>query len=211
MSIIRAGKHLYQRELITATDGNLSCQVGSRLLVTRSGVCKGDLQVEDILDYPRGTPYSRMEGASSEFRLHLALYKKRPDIKAVVHAHPIYVNTLLFSNYGERLVNSDFCPEAYVNVYPITLVPYETPGTDKLARVFRSLITPESNVYLLNRHGVIAGGETLEEAVFAIEKLEYCARIIVQSMGFKQGLLYLTPEERHALEGYRKQKRHTKV
>ena len=113
--IIELGRFLYNNHYIVATDGNISSRLNSKeILITRTGVCKGEMKIKDIikidindlkhvgqgislarsLSNPKGLPYK----PSSEYRFHLAIYKNRPDINAVIHAHPTYCTVFAVKN-----------------------------------------------------------------------------------------------------------------
>ncbi len=95
--MISLGKRLYDRELVVATEGNFSVRLDEdRILATPSGLCKGDMRIEDlvIID-PKGNHLQGKRRVSSEILMHLGVYLQRPDARAVIHAHPPHCIALM--------------------------------------------------------------------------------------------------------------------
>jgi L-fuculose-phosphate aldolase len=115
--------------------------------------------------------------ASSELKMHLALYAARPDVQAVVHAHPPAATG--FAAAG-RALPADVLPELPVVVGPVTLVPYARPGTQALADAIAECAL-DHEVFLLANHGVTAVGHSLNDAVLRLESVEQAARILLVS------------------------------
>jgi len=115
--------------------------------------------------------------ASSELKMHLALYAARPDVQAVVHAHPPAATG--FAAAG-RTLPADVLPELPVVVGPVVLVPYARPGTQALADAIAECAL-DHEVFLLANHGVTAVGPSLNDAVLRLESVEQAARILLVS------------------------------
>jgi L-fuculose-phosphate aldolase len=167
---------LAARQLIAGQDGNVSTRVSPvRLLVTPAGFAKGAIDPDDLVEVGMsGEQLAGRHRASSELGLHLAAYAARPDVNAVVHAHPVAATA--FTLIGEA-VPDGVLAELMLTVGRVALAPYAQPGTDELGRV----VTPffaEHDVVLLAHHGAVALGRTLTAAHFAMESLEHGARII---------------------------------
>jgi len=166
---------LYQRDLVGAGEGNVSCRLGRReLLVTPSGACKGFLRSGDlvVVDAASGEVQGRGR-ASSELRMHLAAYAARPEVQAVVHAHPLTAVALTVAGLPPP---NDLVPEASVVLGPVAVARYATPGTDEVPASIAPFL-PRHDVILLERHGALALGRSLTEALFRVETLERVARV----------------------------------
>lgn len=173
-------RRLYERALVAGRDGNVSVRVGlDRVLVTPSGMSKADVRERDLVEVALdGAPVRRSGGArppSSEILLHLATYRARPDVRAVVHAHPPAATG--FAVAHEALDHGALAEMAYT-VGRVPLVPYAMPGSRALAeRVARVLETHDAA--LLANHGAVTVGRTLEAAHQRMESLEHGARILL--------------------------------
>lgn len=170
------GRRMYARNLIAGADGNLSCRVApDRFLVTRSGVSKGWLTPGDlVLADGKGQPVSGSGRVSSEFQTHLAVYEERPDLKAVVHAHPPVATALTLA--GVSLMEP-LLPEVVMNMGAVPTCPYATPGTPEGAASIREAIRMCDTV-MLDRHGALCAGADLMEAYYKLERLEHAALIL---------------------------------
>jgi L-fuculose-phosphate aldolase len=172
--MIRVGRLLWERGYVAATDGNLSVRLGpDRLLVTPSGVSKGFLSTEDLVVIrPDGEPLSGRR-PSSEILMHLEVYHQRPDVNAVVHAHPPVATA--FSVAGVSLARC-VLPEVVVTLGSIPTTEYATPGTTEVPESIRQAIQ-DHNALILAHHGSLTVGETLWEAYLRLEKVEHVARV----------------------------------
>ena len=167
---------LASRGLIAGQDGNVSVRIApDRLLVTPAGFAKGSLGPDDLVEV--GMDGAHLAGrftASSELGLHLAAYRERPEIGAVVHAHP--VTATAFTLVGES-VPDGVLAELMLSVGPVALAPYARPGTDELGIIVGPYFRGH-DVVLLSHHGAVSVGRTLQDAHFAMESLEHGARTI---------------------------------
>ncbi len=172
--LVEVCRRLYDRRLIGAGEGNVSCRLGAgSLLVTPSGRSKGHLRPEDLLRVDGAGKVLAGKGRpSTELRMHLAAYAARPDAKAVVHAHPLTAVALTVAGVPAP---NDLLPEAVLVLGRIATAPFATPGTDELP----ASLAPHwgSDVILLERHGALALGRSLGEAFDRLETLERVARI----------------------------------
>jgi L-fuculose-phosphate aldolase len=174
-ALVEVGRRLHARDLVGAAEGNLSVRLGpDRFLVTGSGVSKGHLAAADLVVVDgRGEKVSGARRASTELRMHLAAYAARPDVAAIVHAHPITAVALTVAGAPPP---SDLVPEAAVTLGPVAVAPFATPGTDEVPASLAPLLAGH-DVILLERHGAIALGRSLDEAFERMETLERVARI----------------------------------
>jgi L-fuculose-phosphate aldolase len=184
--ICRYGKMLHERGFVAATDGNLSVRLGDgNILVTPTGMCKGMMEADDMvvvnLD---GQPVSGRRGVTSEIGMHLLIYRLRPDIHGVVHAHPPTATG--FAACGQAL-DQPLVSEIVVSLGCVPLAKYGTPGTPELAEALEPLI-PDYDAVLMANHGVVAYAEDLEKAYMKMETVEHFAKItlVSQTLGTPQ-------------------------
>ncbi len=170
---------IYQKGFVVATDGNVSVKIGdNRLLTTPSGLCKGLLRESDLVVTDMGG--KKVSGElepSSEIRMHLRAYRERPDINAVVHSHPPI--STAFSISGVRLAKC-VLPEVVLTMGSIPTTEYATPTTDEGPEVIQPYIG-EYDAMILDRHGALTVGATLQKAYEKLEKLEHCAHITLMA------------------------------
>lgn len=172
-------RRLHDRRLIGAGEGNVSCRLGKdRILVTPSGVGKGSLRPGDLLVVDTAGNRVRGRGRpSTELRMHLAAYAARPDVGAVVHAHPI--TAVAFTVAGVPPPN-DLLPEAVLVLGRVVVAPFATPGTDELPRSL-SPFWEGHDVILLERHGALALGRDLPQAFDRMETLERVCEVAARA------------------------------
>jgi len=171
--IVEVGRRLYARGLIGGHEGNVSVRLESSLLITPAGVCKGFLSADMIVRTDlEGRPQDGGR-ASTETLMHTAVYRRRGDVHAVVHAHP--PTATAFAVAGIAL-DRPLTAEAVVTLGPVPLIPYGQPSTDELAdNVGRAVC--EAHALLMAHHGALAVGDTLERAWERMETLEQLARV----------------------------------
>jgi L-fuculose-phosphate aldolase len=175
--IVAVCRRLYERGLIAGSDGNVSVRIASdRLLVTPSGIAKVDVDPADLVEVsPDGTHIAGKRRASSEIQVHLRIYRRRPDVMAVVHAHPPTATG--FALAGEDFM-SPVLPELIFHVGQVPLVPYATPGTEELADRFEPFVS-SFDAFLMANHGATTVGPTLRIAHQRMESLEHAACILL--------------------------------
>jgi L-fuculose-phosphate aldolase len=173
--LVETCRRLHARDLIGAGEGNVSARLGpDRLLVTPSGANKGYLAARDLVVVDaRGRVVRGPGRASTELRMHLAAFAARPDVGAVVHAHPVTAVALTVAGLPPP---NDLVPEAAVTLGEIAVAPFATPGTEEVPASLAPLLAGH-DVLLLERHGALALGRTLAEALDRMETLERVARI----------------------------------
>lgn len=166
-------RRLDAKGILTATDGNVSVRLGEAILVTPSGCCKGLLEESDLaLVLPDGTVAAGGR-PSSELALHRAIYARRPDAAAVVHAHPPYATAFAVAGIA---LDRPILSEAVLALGDVPVVPYATPTRDDLARSIEPWIG-EHDALLLAHHGAVTVGGDLRSAALLMETLEHVARI----------------------------------
>ena len=175
--IVSVCRRLYDRGLIAGQDGNVSVRLpGDRLLVTPAGMSKVDVGPNDLVEMRLdGTTTGRGRRASSEVLMHLRIYRRRPDVNAVVHAHPPTATG--FAVAGEGFMDC-VLPEVVYQVGQVPLLRYATPGTEALADSFEPYLATH-DAFLLANHGATTVGPTLLLAHQRMESLEHAARIVL--------------------------------
>lgn len=175
-AVVEICHRLHGRDLIGAGEGNVSVRLADgTFLITASGVNKGHLTVHDLVVVDAAGGTLRGGRASTELRMHLAAYAARPDVHAVVHAHPITAVALTVAGAPPP---DDLVPEAAVTLGPVAVAPFAVPGTDEVPASIAPLLA-RHDVILLERHGALALGRTLPEAFDRMETLERVARVAV--------------------------------
>jgi len=175
-AIVRVCQRLYEAGLIAGQDGNVSVRVSeNEVLVTPAGLSKVDVTAEDLVILGLDGHVRGIGVPSTEVGVHLEIYAGRPDVQAVVHAHPVAATG--FAVAGEPLP-TNVLPELEYSVGAVGYVPYEQPGTLALARAFRPLLDGR-NAWLMANHGAVTAGTSLAQAHQRMESLEHAARILL--------------------------------
>jgi len=174
--LVEICKKVYEKGFVAATDGNISAITSNNtFLITRSGISKGEVSEEDILEIDASGKILEGKGKlSTEFKIHLFAYSRRPDVNAVVHCHPVFATA--FAAVGEDLSKHIF-PEVILTLGKIPLCKYETPSTDGLALSMEPYID-FAWAFLLQNHGAVTLGHNLDDAYYKMEKLEHTAQTI---------------------------------
>ncbi len=171
------GRRLHERAFVAAWDGNISHRLPDGSFLCTPTLCpKGRLRPEELCTVDAdGRQLSGPRGRTSEILLHLAIYRHRPDVRAVVHAHPPHATA--FAITGEPIPNGVLAEvEYFLGVVPT--VPYETPGTAKFAESVVPFLD-RTNTLILANHGTVSFAETLERAWGYTEILDAFCRILL--------------------------------
>ena len=174
--IIEVGKLLYERSYVVASDGNVSIRLDDNtVLATPTMTCKGRMTEE-------GLAITDMDGkaisggrASSELAMHLLIYKMRPDIKAVCHAHPPHGTAFAVAGLA---IDQPILSEVILTLGCVPLTDYGTPSTNELTEAMKPFV-PHHNALLMANHGAVAYGEDLWQAFDRLETLEHTAKIAI--------------------------------
>ena len=177
--IVRIMDRIYSNRLTTLSGGNLSVRdAGGDIWITPAGIDKGSLTPGDIMCVRADGTAAGPHLPSSEFPFHRWIYERRPDIGAIVHAHP----AALVSFSIVRIVpDTAVIPQANDVCGRVGYAPYALPGSDQLGRNIAEAFASGDNVVLLENHGAVTGGSDLLNAYHRIEALEFCARTIIQA------------------------------
>ena len=175
--IIEIGRRLWQRGMVAANDGNISCRLKNGILITASGVSKGFLAKDDILllDNSGQMIENKTAKPSVETRMHLAVYANCPKAQAIVHAHPPYATAFSLS---EENINDCPLEEIKIQLGQVPRLVYAPAGSKELADNV-GIGMKDARVGLMLRHGAIAIGNDLLQAYHRIEALEQAAKIAI--------------------------------
>jgi len=206
--IVRICRLMWEKGFVAASDGNVSVRLGDdRLLTTPSGVSKGflspshvvvtDMDGKPVRSFGHG---DRQLKPSSEILLHLEVYRQRPDVCAVVHAHPPLA--IAFTIAGISLAQC-ILPEVVVNLGEVPTTAYATPATAEGPAVIRDLIR-DHDALIIDRHGTVTVGQTLFDAYMKLEKVEHLAQVTLAARQLGRVSL-LPPEEVRKLVQIRRQ------
>jgi len=178
--IVEVSKRLYQKDLVAGAGGNVSARIpGSPyILVTPSGICKGYLSPSDIIKVDLdGKVIEGNLKPTSETPIHAEIYKVRKDVNAVVHAHPPFCTGFACARVP---LDSPIFPEIIAMVGEVATVEYVTPGTKKLAMKVAEA-AKKYDAILMENHGTITLGASLEQAYQRTEVLESYAKVLLVS------------------------------
>lgn len=173
--LVRFSHWLSRLGFTPGTSGNLSVRLDrERLLVTPTGMSKGLLEAEDmVITDLSGCLLHGTRNVTSELGMHLAVYNRRPDVSAVVHAHP--ATATAFACAG-RALDEVLCQEAVMTLGIVPLALYATTGTDEVAASLNPYLA-EHEAILLANHGAVSYGSTLADAFMKMETLEHLAQV----------------------------------
>jgi len=174
-AVAAAMRRLYGRGLTTATGGNISVRDGDDLWITPKGFDKGRVGGGDVVCVHPGGTHEGRKPPSSELPGHLAIYRARDDIQAIVHAHP---EALVAFSLCHQVPDLAHLPALARACGPCGEVPYEMTGTEALGLRIAGVLAGGIEVATLQNHGAIAVGSTLAEALTRFETFEHAARIL---------------------------------
>lgn len=174
--IVEVGRLLYERGYVVASDGNLSIRLDENLvLATPTMVCKGRMTPDMLaLTDMQGNPLTDKK-PSSELAMHLLIYRKRPDVGAVCHAHPPYGTAFAVAGFA---IDKPILSEVILTLGCVPLASYGTPSTEELTAAMEPFID-HHNALLMQNHGAVAYGKDLWQAFDRLETLEHTAKISI--------------------------------
>lgn len=174
-------ERIYRQGMTTLSGGNLSVRdEDGQVWITPAGVDKGKLTARDMMCVCADGTVQGPHHPSSEYPFHRAIYARRPDLRAIVHAHP--PATVAFS-IARQVPDTRIIPQANRVCGPVGYAPYALPGSEQLGAHIAEVFAQGYNVVLLENHGLATGGETLLEAFQRLETLDFCARTLLQARG----------------------------
>ena len=175
--ICEIGRRIWTRGMCAGNEGNISVRIGAnRILCTPTGVSKGFMSPGDlcVVDFA-GQKVAGRRSPTSEIQMHIAIYRERPDVKAVVHAHPIHATA--FAVTGVDLPMGVH-PEAELFVGKVPTAPFVVPGDQRLGESIAPFLKG-ANTILMQSHGVVCFHADLEQAYYQLEIVESYARLLL--------------------------------
>jgi L-fuculose-phosphate aldolase len=176
--ICEIGRLLYERSYVVSSDGNVSIRLDENtVLATPTMTCKGRMTEDSLaLTDMDGKPLTDKR-ASSELAMHLLIYRERPDIKAVCHAHPPHGTAFAVAGLA---IDKPILSEVILTLGCVPLTDYGTPSTNELTEAMKPFVK-HHNALLMANHGAVAYGENLWQAFDRLETLEHTAKIAILS------------------------------
>lgn len=172
-------ERIYDYGMTTTSGGNLSIlDDNGDIWITPSGIDKGSLTPKDIM---RIKPDGTMEGIhkpSVELPFHREIYQKRPDLKAIIHAHP---PALVSFSIVREIPNTRLIPNAHIICGSVGMADYGLPGSPDLGNKIAAQFDKGHNTVMLENHGVVVGSKDLFQAFMAFETLDFCARLEIKA------------------------------
>lgn len=176
--LIRICHLMYERSYVVSSDGNVSVQLDDgRVLATPTMTCKGRMTEDSIAVTDLEGRSLNDRRASSELAMHLLIYRERPDVKAVCHAHPPHGTAFAVAGLP---IDQPILSEVILTLGCVPLAEYGTPSTDELSDAMRPLVK-HHNALLMANHGAVAYGSDLWQAWDRLETLEHTAKIAILS------------------------------
>jgi L-fuculose-phosphate aldolase len=200
--IVEVGKRLYAKNFVASNDGNISARLSyNEIMITPSGVSKGYMNPADmIITDLNGTVLSGGKMPSSEIKMHLAVYQKRSDVKAIVHAHPQKATAFAVAHIP---IDKIALPEVIFSLGMVSLAEYGTPTTPALPQKVVDKICG-ADALILENHGALTVGKDLMDAYYKMETLEHFCSIIIYAR-LLGGEKFLDDSETNKLFSIRKE------
>ena len=176
--ICEIGKRIYDRGMVAANDGNISVKINdNEFLCTPTGVSKGFMTPDYICRVDKDGNVLEANGSfkpSSEIKMHMRVYKHRPDVKSVVHAHPIYATSFAIAGIP---LTQPIMPEAVIALGCVPIAEYGTPSTNEIPDAVEKYL-PYFDAVLLANHGALSFSDSLLSAYHKMESLEFYAQLL---------------------------------
>lgn len=175
------GKRIYDRNMVAANDGNISVKLNdNEFLCTPTGVSKGFMTPEYICKVDAKGNVLQANGSfrpSSEIKMHMRVYEKRPDVNAVVHAHPSYATSFAIAGIP---LTAPIMPEAVIALGCVPIAKYGTPSTMEIPDAVEEYL-PYFDQVLLENHGALSWGPDILNAYHKMESIEFYAELLYKS------------------------------
>ncbi len=179
--ILDVGRRIYNRGMVAANDGNISVKLNdNEFLCTPTGVSKGFMTMDMICKVDADGNVIHANGPfkpSSEIKMHMRVYKLRPDVKSVVHAHPMYATSYAIAGIP---LTAPIMPEAVIALGCVPIAPYGTPSTMEIPDAVEPFLQHYDAV-LLENHGALSYSDSLMAAYYKMESLEFYAKLMFLS------------------------------
>lgn len=175
------GKRIYNKGMVAANDGNISVKLNDHeFLCTPTGVSKGFITPEYICKVDENGKVLQANGSfrpSSEIKMHMRVYRERPDVNAVVHAHPMYATSFAIAGIP---LTQPIMPEAVIALGCVPIAEYGTPSTEEIPDAVSKYVQHFDSVLLAN-HGALTFSDSLLNAYFKMESTEFYAQLLYQA------------------------------
>ncbi|MEX0824604.1 MAG: class II aldolase/adducin family protein, partial [Pirellulaceae bacterium] len=191
-AIMRTMDRIYRYRMTTTSGGNLSIRdEAGDIWISPARVDKGSLTRGDIVCVRADGTVDGLHPPSSEFPFHKAIYEARPDIHAIVHAHPV---ALVAFSICHKVPNTSLFHKAYSVCGKVGFAPYACPGSEQLGRQIADTFREGCDSVILENHGVVVGGESLPKAFERFEAFEFAGKTLIKAMQLGS-VLYLDEEK----------------
>ncbi len=172
-------QRIYRYKMTTTSGGNLSIlDENGDIWITPTGVDKGTLTANDIVCVRADGRIEGLHRPSSEYPFHKAIYAIRPDLKAIVHAHPM---ALVAFSIAHKVPDTRLFHQAWRSNGTVAFAPYGVPGSEDLGRKIAQKYAEGFDSVILENHGVCCAGQTLQDAFGKFETLEMCCKILIKA------------------------------
>lgn len=179
--ILDIGRRIYNRGMVAANDGNISVKLNDHeILCTPTGISKGFMTMDMICKVDENgkvlsshPPYR----PSSEIKMHLRVYKLRPDVKSVVHAHPVHATAFAIAGIP---LTQPIMPEAVISLGCVPIAKYGTPSTDEIPDAVEPYLE-HFDAVLLENHGALTFSDSLVNAYYKMEAVDFYAQLLLLS------------------------------
>ena len=176
--ICEIGKRIYNQGMVASNDGNISVKLNdNEFLCTPTGVSKGFMTPEYICKVDRDGKVIQANGnfkPSSEIKMHMRVYKERPDVNSVVHAHPLYATGFAIAGIP---LTQPIMPEAVISLGCVPIAEYGTPSTEEIPDAVSKYLQ-HFDAVLLENHGALAYSDSLLNAYHKMESVEFYAKLL---------------------------------
>jgi len=191
IQLCEVGKRVYSKGFVAANDGNFSARLGTdNYLITPTNISKGFMNPEDIvLLTQEGKPIGNKK-PSSEYKMHLGIFKNRQDVNAIVHTHPPFSTAFGITRIS---IEKYVLPEVIATLGIIPLIKYETPSTQALADTVAKA-SKKYDAMLLESHGLVTIGSDLWDAYYKHERVEHTFKILYYAKTL--GIVKVIPPEK---------------
>ena len=166
-------KRTYNARMVPGTSGNISVKENNKIYLSKSGVCLFDMKEDEISELDLEGNLLNGVKPSSEGKMHFKIYKKRPDINAIIHIHCPYVTSFAVC---KKEMNEPILPEFIYNFNTIPSAKYACPGSDDLADETSKYFEDGHDAVLMQNHGLVAGAATLKETFYILESIQAYAK-----------------------------------
>src|SRR5580704_15668192 len=190
--IVQTMERIYRYRMTTTSGGNLSVRdENGDVWITPARIDKGNLRPEDVVCIRADGAIEGPHKPSSEHPFHQSIYRERPDLRAIVHAHPV---ALVAFSICRRVPDTSLFPQASHVCGQVGYAPYALPGSAQLGRHIADVFVQGGHCVLLENHGVVIGGSSLQDAFQRFETLEFTAKTVIKA-SLLGPVRYLTAEQ----------------